>query len=83
MQPALPELEGKFIYKVKVQTLEWKLEDAIFLGWIGINPGRIGQHLHRKIYFKSLQRMVFSWLTTTSLGHLYLGKLCRPRPAVN
>jgi hypothetical protein len=45
VQPALPESEGKFIYKVKVQTLECKWEDAIFLGWIGINPERIRQHL--------------------------------------
>lgn len=56
MQPVLPALEGKFIYKVKVQTLECKWEDAIFLGWIGISPGRIGQHLDHKIYFKSLER---------------------------
>lgn len=54
-----------------------------FLGWIGINPGRIWQHLDHKIYFRSLQREAFSWPTTSSLGHLYLGKLCRYRPAVN
>lgn len=83
MQPALPELERKFICKVKVQTLECKWEDAIFLGWIGISPGRLRQHLDHKIYFKSLGREVFRWLTKTFLDHLYLGKLCRYRPAVN
>lgn len=32
MQPVVSELEGKFIYKIKVQTLECKWENAIFLG---------------------------------------------------
>lgn len=30
MQPVVSELEGKFIYKIKVQTLECKWESAIF-----------------------------------------------------
>lgn len=76
-------MEGKFIYKVKVQTSECKWEDAIFLGLIGISPRRIRQHLDHKMYFKSLRREVFRWLTKIFLGHLYLGKLYRYRSAVN
>lgn len=38
MQPVVSKLEGKFIYKIKVQTLECKWENAIFLGQIGISP---------------------------------------------
>lgn len=30
MQPVVSELEGKFIYKIEVQTLECKWENAIF-----------------------------------------------------
>lgn len=50
----LSELEGKFIYKIKVQTLGCKWSDVIFLGQIGISPRRILQHLDHKKLFKNL-----------------------------
>lgn len=57
MQPVVCEWEGKFIYKIKVQTLECKWENAIFfLARYELGLGGDSNTLTINSVFKNLMR---------------------------